>query len=96
MVLGGLVTALALARGARETDVNAYVTTTVTSAVAVTAALHLAAAVENNLAHGLATSAWLDGDVSNRRAGRRGVAAWRFPWAGSIPTRKLTFRETIS
>lgn len=65
MVLGGLVSALALARWAREADVECVVTTTVDSAVGVTAALHLAAAVANDLAHGLATSAWLEGDVGN-------------------------------
>lgn len=63
MVLGGLVSALALARRAREADVECVVTTTVDSAVGVTAALHLAAAVANDLAHGLATSAWLLRDV---------------------------------
>jgi o-succinylbenzoate synthase len=63
MVLGGLVTALALARRARELDVECVVTTTVDSAVGVTAALHLAAAVANDLAHGLATSTWLLRDV---------------------------------
>jgi len=56
MVLGGLVSALALARRAREVGVECVVTTTVDSAVGVTAALHLAAAVANDLAHGLATS----------------------------------------
>ena len=65
MVRGGLVSALALARRAREADVECVVTTTVDSAVGVTAALHLAAAVANDLAHGLATSAWLEGDVGN-------------------------------
>lgn len=63
MVLGGLVAALELARRAYEADVECVVTTTVDSAVGVTAALHLAAAVENDLAHGLATSAWLLRDV---------------------------------
>jgi len=63
MVLGGVVPALALARRAREADVECVVTTTVDSAVGVTAALHLAAAVANDLVHGLATSAWLLRDV---------------------------------
>jgi len=65
MVQGGLVPALALARRAREAGVECVVTTTVDSAVGVTAALHLAAAVANDLAHGLATSAWLESDVGN-------------------------------
>lgn len=63
MVLGGLATALALARRAHEANVECVVTTTVDSAVGVTSALHLAAAVANDLAHGLATSAWLARDV---------------------------------
>jgi o-succinylbenzoate synthase len=63
MALGGLVPALALARRAREAEAECVVTTTVESAVGVTAALHLAAAVANDLAHGLATSSWLLRDV---------------------------------
>lgn len=65
MVLGGLGAALALARQAREAGVECVVTTTVDSAVGVAAALHLAAAVGNDLAHGLATSAWLLRDVGS-------------------------------
>lgn len=63
MALGGLAPALALARRAREAGVECVATTTVDSAVGVTAALHLAAAVDNGLAHGLATSAWLLRDI---------------------------------
>ena len=63
MLLGGLRPALALARRAREADLECVVTTTVDSAIGVAAALHLAAAVANDLAHGLATSAWLLRDV---------------------------------
>ncbi|MBZ0095922.1 MAG: o-succinylbenzoate synthase [Sulfuricella sp.] len=73
MVLGGLVSALALARQAREADVECVVTTTVDSAVGVTAALHLAAAVANDLAHGLATSAWLLRDVGEAPLVAEGV-----------------------
>lgn len=63
MVLGGLASALELARRAREADVECVATTTVDSAVGVAATLHLAAAVANDLAHGLATSAWLLSDI---------------------------------
>jgi len=73
MVLGGLVTALALARRAREADVECVVTTTVDSAVGVTTALHLAAAVANDLAHGLATSSWLLRDVGDAPLVTEGV-----------------------
>ena len=98
MVLGGLVTALALARRAREADVECVVTTTVDSAVGVTAALHLAAAVGNDLAHGLATSAWLDGDMGKPPMPVGGVLQLGdCPGLGSISNEeKLTFRKTIS
>jgi o-succinylbenzoate synthase len=73
MVLGGLMSALALAHRAHETGVECVVTTTVDSAVGVAAALHLAAAVANDLAHGLATSAWLTRDVGGAPIVARGV-----------------------
>jgi o-succinylbenzoate synthase len=73
MVLGGLMSALALAHRAHETGVECVVTTTVDSAVGVAAALHLAAAVANDLAHGLATSAWLTRDVGGVPIVARGV-----------------------
>lgn len=65
MVLGGLRPTLALANRARKAGMECVVTTTVDSAVGVRAALHLAAAVANDLAHGLATSAWLAQDVGS-------------------------------
>lgn len=65
MALGGLRPALALAHRAREAGLECVVTTTVDSAAGVCASLHLAAAVANELAHGLATSAWLARDVGN-------------------------------
>jgi len=73
MVLGGLVSALALAHQAREVGVECVVTTTVDSAVGVTAALHLAAAVANDLAHGLATSTWLLRDIGEAPLVAEGV-----------------------
>lgn len=63
MVLGGLMPAWSLARRAAAAGRECVVTTTVDSAVGVFAALHLAAAVANDLAHGLATSSWLERDV---------------------------------
>ncbi len=63
MVLGGLRPALALANRARDAGMECVVTTTVDSAAGVHSALHLAAAVANGLAHGLATSSWLVRDV---------------------------------
>lgn len=78
MVLGGLKTALSLARRAQRAGVECVVTTTVDSAIGVSAALHLAAAVANDLAHGLATSSWLERDVGRPS----GVAGGRMPIAG--------------
>lgn len=65
MVLGGLRPAYALACNADRAGLECVVTTTVDSAVGVLAAAHLAAALGNNLAHGLATSSWLLSNVGN-------------------------------
>jgi L-alanine-DL-glutamate epimerase-like enolase superfamily enzyme len=90
MVLGGLLPALALARRAHEANVECVVTTTVDSAVGVTAALHLAAAVGNDLAHGLATSAWLCSDVGNPPLPANGVLQpGDRPGTGSITNEKI-------
>lgn len=61
--LGGLLPALALARRARAAGLECVVTGSVDSACGVMAAAHLAAALGNGLAHGLATSAWLAEDL---------------------------------
>lgn len=63
MALGGARPAHALARKANQAGVECVVTTTVDSAVGVLAAAHLAAALGNGLAHGLATSSWLLSNV---------------------------------
>lgn len=63
MVQGGVLPALSLARRAQAVDLECVVTTTVDSAAGTFAALHLAAAVANGLAHGLSTSAWLASDL---------------------------------
>ncbi|BAN34197.1 L-alanine-DL-glutamate epimerase [Sulfuricella denitrificans skB26] len=90
MVLGGLVSALALAQRAREAGVECVVTTTVDSAVGVSAALHLAAAVANNLAHGLATSAWLESDVVNPPRPTSGVLRLGdSPGLGCVPSKEF-------
>jgi o-succinylbenzoate synthase len=65
MVLGGVRAAYALARRAEQAGMECVATTTVDSAVGVWAALHLAAALDNGLAHGVATSSWLMQDVGN-------------------------------
>lgn len=57
--LGGVLPALDLARQARTAGVECVVTTGIDSACGTLAAAHLASALGNGLAHGLATGAWL-------------------------------------
>jgi o-succinylbenzoate synthase len=71
--IGGLLPALALARRAAAAGLACVVTSSVDSACGVLAAAHLAAALDNGLAHGLATSVWLAADTGQtpRVAGGR-------------------------
>ncbi|HEX6829386.1 MAG TPA: enolase C-terminal domain-like protein, partial [Burkholderiales bacterium] len=64
MVLGGLRATLDAARQVRAAGLEWVVTTTVDSAVGCWAAVHAAAALPGDCAHGLATSPWLAGDVA--------------------------------
>jgi L-alanine-DL-glutamate epimerase-like enolase superfamily enzyme len=59
MAAGGL---LPILERAAATRIETIVTTTVDSAVGVRAACHVAAALGNDFAHGLATSDWLKED----------------------------------
>lgn len=61
--LGGLLPALGLARRASAAGMELLVTTGIDSACGTLAAAHLAAALGNTLAHGLATSSWLATDT---------------------------------
>lgn len=61
--LGGLLPALELARQAGRAGIECVITTGVDGACATLAAAHLAAALGNGLAHGLATSEWLESDI---------------------------------
>lgn len=63
MLAGGVQPALEMARRASEAGIACVVTTSVDSAVGTLAALHLAAALNNGLHHGLATAGWLAQDV---------------------------------
>jgi o-succinylbenzoate synthase len=63
MLLGGLQIALETAQRARKAGMACVVTTSVDSAAGTLAALHLAAALNNGLHHGLATSGWLKQDA---------------------------------
>lgn len=63
MVLGGLRPALELARRGAAAGMGAFATTTFDSSVGTAAALHLAAALPQRVAHGLGTGAHLGGDL---------------------------------
>lgn len=65
MALGGVGRALGRAVQAREAGLGVVVTTTVDGAVARTAAVHLAAALDLDRACGLATAAWLAQDLGS-------------------------------
>ncbi|MCM8612171.1 o-succinylbenzoate synthase [Accumulibacter sp.] len=68
---GGLLPAFALARHASHAGVECIITSSLDSACGITAAAHVAAALDNGLAHGLATSTWLQEDTgSPPRIGR--------------------------
>ncbi len=61
--LGGLRPALTVALRAGRAGMQCVVTSSIETACGVLAAAHLAAALDNGLAHGLATSAWLAADT---------------------------------
>ncbi|WP_158057064.1 mandelate racemase/muconate lactonizing enzyme family protein [Halorussus halophilus] len=63
MALGGPSRTVELARNARESGVEPVVTTTIDGAVARTAAVHVAAAIPDVSACGLATATMLDSDL---------------------------------
>jgi o-succinylbenzoate synthase len=70
---GGLRRALATARRARDAGIECVITTGIDSACATLAAAHLAAAIDNGLAHGLATSEWLAADTGAPPTIRKGL-----------------------
>ncbi len=63
MLLGGVRPALELARRAAAVGIDAFATTTFDSSVGIAAALHLAAALPWDGAHGLGTGDHLDADI---------------------------------
>lgn len=91
---GGLLTALALARKAAAAGLECIVTSSIDSACGVLAAAHLAAALDNGLAHGLATSSWLAQDTGSapRIAGGR-LSLSGAPGIGFIPGPGLDFSD---
>ena len=86
MLLGGLQIALETAQRARKAGMACVVTTSVDSAAGTLAALHLAAALNNGLHHGLATSSWLKQDVGCAPHPERGaLIVGTRPGLGFIP-----------
>ncbi|MBL8392622.1 MAG: o-succinylbenzoate synthase [Candidatus Accumulibacter sp.] len=89
---GGLLPALALARRAGSSGVECIITSSLDSACGVTAAAHLAAALDNRLAHGLATSAWLRKDTGSPPViGNGQLLLDASPGLGFVPDRKRLF-----
>lgn len=72
VLLGGPLRTLDIARRVRQAGIEAVVTTALDSAVGAWMAAHVAAAVNNGLAHGLDTSRWLAEDVAAGPAARDG------------------------
>jgi o-succinylbenzoate synthase len=62
-VLGGLGLTLQMAEEAQELGIQVVLTSLIETAAGIWPSLQLAAAVPSNLAHGLATSHWLDQDL---------------------------------
>lgn len=62
--IGGISATQTLARQAQAAGIEVILTSVVDSAVGVSAAAHLAAAISPQLAHGLATLEWLASDVA--------------------------------
>ncbi|MDA8229927.1 MAG: o-succinylbenzoate synthase [Magnetospirillum sp.] len=88
--LGGPLAALALARRARAKGIETVVTSSLDSAIGVTAAAHLAAALGEGPAHGLATLDWLGADVAPRPA----LSAGRLRLPAGAGIGLVPFRQT--
>lgn len=92
IVLGGLLPALKLHGRARSRNIESVVTTTVDSAVGVMATLHLAAALDSRIAHGLNTGPWLTEDVAEGPVSRAGqMTVGEAPGLGLQPATQLLF-----
>ncbi|MBU0594058.1 MAG: o-succinylbenzoate synthase [Gammaproteobacteria bacterium] len=90
MITGGLQAALKTAQGAHEAGMTCVVTTSVDSAVGTLAALHLAAALNNGLHHGLATSGWLKRDVGSAPRPELGMMTLgELPGLGFVPNPEI-------
>jgi o-succinylbenzoate synthase len=90
--LGGLLPALAVARRAAAAGMQCVVTSSVDSACGVFGAAHLAATLDNGLAHGLATSSWLAADTGTPPAVSNGqLALPDIPGLGFVANNALVF-----
>jgi len=89
---GGLLAALALARRAGNAGVECVISSSLDSACGITAAAHLAAALDSRLAPGPATSTWLAEDTgSPPRVGNGELLLDAAPGLGFVPDRKRSF-----
>ncbi|MFQ5995461.1 MAG: o-succinylbenzoate synthase [Acidiferrobacterales bacterium] len=92
MMLGGPLSALKLAREAESAGLQCVVTSTVDSAAGIWMALHLAAALNNDLVHGLATGPWLAQDVGDGPLIEQGsMAVPEIPGLGFVPDQAVQF-----
>lgn len=90
--LGGLEAAVKLGQRAASAGVECVVTSSVDSACGIFAAAQVAAALDNGLAHGLATSSWLAQDVGvppSITGGRMTLPD--FPGLGFVPECGIDF-----
>lgn len=83
--IGGVLATLTLARLAQRAGIEVVLTSVIDSAIGVTAAAHLAAAIAPDTAHGLATSTWLAQDVASAPAIEHGRLL--LPAAGGLGLR---------
>lgn len=86
---GGARRCLTLAAGAAKAGIEVVVTTTVDSAAGCWLAVHLAAAVDNGLAHGLGTSDWLAEDLGPAPLPENGTVAVPPVGLGFVPRMAL-------
>lgn len=90
MLIGRLQIALDTALLAHKAGMVCIVTTSVDSAIGTLAALHLAAALNNGLHHGLATSGWLTQDVGRAPHPEQGsLMVGERPGLGFIPNKEI-------
>jgi o-succinylbenzoate synthase len=94
--LGGLSAAVSLGRRAAASGVECVVTSSVDCACGIFAAAQVAAALENGLAHGLATSSWLAADVGLPPGIIRGqMTLPAAPGLGFVPECAIDFRQRL-